>query len=57
MLIERTRRCFGAEILELEIAVATIARAIARMRVGFEELSNMATPPLALRPELDDEVA
>jgi hypothetical protein len=57
MSIERTRRCFGAEILELEIVVAKLARVLARMQAGFEELSNIDTTPLAVGPDFDDEVA
>ena len=51
---ESTRRCFAAEILDLERAVDIISRSLVRLRTGFEELSDMASLPPSL--DLDDQI-
>jgi hypothetical protein len=57
-MLEHTRRTFAAEILEIETAVAKIARALTRLRMGFEQLSDIVCIcPLSATADLDDEVA
>ena len=56
-MLENTRRTFAAEILEIETAVAKIARALTRLRMGFEQLSDLACIcPLSTTTDLDDQV-
>jgi hypothetical protein len=55
--LEHFRRTVALEVLTIEHAVSAISRALTRLRMGFEEMSNIDTPHLALGPELDDEVA
>jgi hypothetical protein len=43
-------------VLTLENTVARITRSLTRLRMGLEELSNIDTTPLALGPDLDDQV-
>jgi hypothetical protein len=54
--VEQFRRSMAVEVLTLEAAIGAIARSLARLRMGFEELSNIDTTPLALGPDLDDQV-
>jgi hypothetical protein len=54
--VEQFRRAMAVEVLTLEQAIDAIARSLARLRMGFEELSDMAPTPLPPSLDLDEQV-
>jgi hypothetical protein len=54
--VEQFRRAMAVEVLTLEQAIDAIARSLARLRMGFDELSAIAPTSLPPRPKLDGQV-